>query len=271
MIVGAPIGGFLSNILGYGGVAIAAGCLGAAMVPLNHMFLPNTRAAPSTASSSTKSSGLSMHRVINVLTEYPRVRDMMIFQLLLGLAFGVYHSMFSLMASDRFSLKASDLGMLQSLGGMLGAFVNVVLMRWLTDHFSETKLLNGSATLLGVSLYLYTFATTWEHLVALCVPMALGSTIMYTLMTAELTKMVPKEEGTVIGLTHANRSLAGVVSPSIGGLLFAQFGFSSIGHFGATMVSMAIAVKIALGNMSAATAGNKARLSPRAESSVEMQ
>jgi len=240
MIVGAPLGGFLSRSLGYSAVATVGGLILACMAPINWACLTNTRVASSNEGKDSK--GLSMSRVFGLLREGRNVREMMIFQLLLGLAFAVYHSMFSVTAAERFGMRAEDLGLLHSFSGILSVLINTFVVGWVTQRFSQFVVLTSCALTLSASMLASTQATTGTHVLALVVPMSLASAIMYTVMTAALTKMVADADtGTVIGLTHASRSLCGILSPTLGGYLYTTYGAASVGYFGGAVAALALA------------------------------
>ena len=57
--------------------------------------------------------------------------------------------------------------------------------------------------------------------------------IMNVVVTSSLTKSVTSSDtGAILGINMATNSLVRTVAPTVGGLLFANYGFSSFGFFG---------------------------------------
>jgi MFS family permease len=68
-----------------------------------------------------------------------------------------------------------------------------------------------------------------RFIIAVSVPQTIASTAFYTLSSSLMTKCVSeKEQGTVVSLSHATRSLTQVLAPLLGGYLMQHYRFSGV-------------------------------------------
>ena len=83
-------------------------------------------------------------------------------------------------------------------------------------------------------------------LILVSIPMVMSGSLLNTISNSVLTKQVPETStGTSLGLSMATHSLIRTVSPTLGGYLYAWFGYASFGMLGFIMNgTMAVAVYI---------------------------
>ena len=67
--------------------------------------------------------------------------------------------------------------------------------------------------------------------------------VMNVVVTSSLTKAVTSSDtGAILGINMATNSLVRTMAPTVGGLLFANYGFSSFGYFGLGTTSLVLAL-----------------------------
>ena len=87
----------------------------------------------------------------------------------------------------------------------------------------------------------YTQVDSATHVMLIVAVMAVPSTSMYTTLTSMLTKAASADNtATVIGLGHAARSAVGIVGPSIGGYVLANYGTKGVGCSCAVVLASAL-------------------------------
>ena len=243
MIVGASAGGVLSETIGYSGVAMLSFALSAAMLPLNAAILPRSKAAAaSEGETETKSSGLNLGEIVK-LFRIPSARGLIAFLLIVAFGFGIHHTTMASALPERFGLEAKDMGFMSSYAGVLSIVINSFVVGWATRRFDAVAILTFASVSLALGFAAYSQAATVVALYVLMIPLSLGSTLMYTLSTSVLTTVVPEEDtGTVIGVSHATRSLVGIVAPTAGGFIYASYGFQAIGLAAASLAIVGMVV-----------------------------
>eukprot|EP00051_Salpingoeca_urceolata_P016157 m.213269 g.213269 ORF g.213269 m.213269 type:complete len:413 (+) comp18603_c1_seq1:240-1478(+) len=242
MVIGGPLGGFLGQAIGYSATAVAISLLLAGMVAVNWAVLPGGRAGlvADRKEKPKESGGLGLRHIRDIL-RIPAIRDIVVFQLCLGIGYSVYTSFSSVVAKESFGMSAQETGNLSGIAAVIGVLTNVFAVGLITKSLGDLKSLQTACILLCGSFATYAVASTQSQLYALLVPMAIGSTLVYTLNTSVISKLVqPEDSATAIGFGHATRSLCGIVGPTIGGWLYQQHGISGIGGFAASSVLVAL-------------------------------
>ncbi|KAK6187074.1 hypothetical protein SNE40_006322 [Patella caerulea] len=153
-----------------------------------------------------------------------------------GLPIGIFQSMFSRVALDAFHLAADQNGYLMSYIGVMSMIVQGVGVGILTKKFSENSILKASTMILVFSYSLLSFVSNVWQLCLVCLPLVIGLTTQNVVITSALTRTVSEADtGAMIGLNMAVNSLVRTVSPTIGGYMFAAYGFPSFGYFGSVV------------------------------------
>jgi len=173
---------------------------------------------------------------------HPVLRNIILLKLTAGMGAAVFHSSFSLAASDRFKLNPKDMGFLMSYIGGLVVLVNGFWIGLVTKRFSEKVIVKTSLLSLTICYLCLSVTNSYWQILILLIPICISSTSMYTITQSIMTKSVSKDEtGTVLGLDHATRTFCGVLSPILGGYILQYFGYSFICLFGAFTVLISIA------------------------------
>mmetsp|Transcript_34657 Transcript_34657/g.81237 ORF Transcript_34657/g.81237 Transcript_34657/m.81237 type:complete len:413 (+) Transcript_34657:56-1294(+) len=241
MALGPMLGGLLSDVIGYHGVAWLAGALMFVPFLANMYSLPAHRPGMEKAKGEGEKGGLQVAECLKVL-KIPTCRNLTVFMLMTGLAGQIYHSTFSMAGPSFFKLTAKDLGMFQTMSGVIGLISNTFVVGALEKALSQRSIITLGASILVCTFTAYSFATSFEHLLVIGFVSAFPSMAMYTTVTSMVTRGTPREvSATVIGLGHAARSLCGIVAPTIGGYLYKDQGVPGVGFTcAAIMVAAAV-------------------------------
>lgn len=246
MIVGPTLGGILSQqSLYYAASAATIGSI--ASIVLVTLFLDDTTPSssssksgsdadpksPSGASSSTITGAQSPAAASSSLSILSDQRLVLIFavKILFGLSHALFHSVFSLVAADRFGLDAKGTGFLLSFVGGVGMLVNGFMITPAQKLLTEKSLLVSMAVGLVLTFLGFAFASSAVHMYAIAVPMVIFSSIFNVVTSAALTRLVPVGlRGTVNAWDMGLGSAVRMVSPTIGAYMLASsYGFESIG------------------------------------------
>lgn len=193
MICGPLVGGVLSEVIGYHGVAFLAGGLMFIPLMINSYSLPAQRPGMELKSEEkSKGKGLQLTEVFKVLA-IPLCRNLTIFMLFTGLAGSVYNSTFSMAAPKFFKLSATELGMVQTTTALTGVLANTFAVGWIEQKFTQRVVITLASLMMACTFGIYTMATSLEHLEILAFLAAWPSTALYTTVTSMLTRGAPRE------------------------------------------------------------------------------
>uniref|UniRef100_A0A663EWI0 Solute carrier family 22 member 18 n=1 Tax=Aquila chrysaetos chrysaetos TaxID=223781 RepID=A0A663EWI0_AQUCH len=139
--------------------------------------------------------------------------------------------MFSVISMDFFGLEAVESGYLMSYFGVLQMVVQGLVTGKLTNHCTERTLLRLSVFIFaGVGLGMARMRTVWHYCI-IAMPMVFAFGTLGTITDSILTKAVPSSDtGTMLGICASVQPLTQTVGPTIGGVLYKQFGVSSFGY-----------------------------------------
>ncbi|XP_029895684.1 solute carrier family 22 member 18 isoform X3 [Aquila chrysaetos chrysaetos] len=144
---------------------------------------------------------------------------------------GLFLIMFSVISMDFFGLEAVESGYLMSYFGVLQMVVQGLVTGKLTNHCTERTLLRLSVFIFaGVGLGMARMRTVWHYCI-IAMPMVFAFGTLGTITDSILTKAVPSSDtGTMLGICASVQPLTQTVGPTIGGVLYKQFGVSSFGY-----------------------------------------
>uniref|UniRef100_A0A8C8E7S0 Solute carrier family 22 member 18 n=1 Tax=Otus sunia TaxID=257818 RepID=A0A8C8E7S0_9STRI len=149
----------------------------------------------------------------------------------LTLPLGLFLIMFSIISMDFFGLEAVESGYLMSYFGVLQMVVQGLVIGRLTNNCTERTLLRLSVFVFaGVGLGMALMRTVWHYCI-IAVPLVFAFSMLGTITDSILTKAVPSSDtGTMLGICASVQPLTRTVGPTIGGVLYKQFGVSSFGY-----------------------------------------
>ena len=231
MVLGSPLGGWLSARAGYHFAAGVAAALTVAVIALDVVLLPAPSAAATAktgakkAGAKKKDGGLDLEKIGTTL-RVPAVRDLVLFSVMAGLGVSMFRAMFSLFAADQFHMTAEDLGYYMSFSGQVGVVANAFLVDPVVAHLGDFWSLVAAAGCASVGYACYGFAQTYSQLLAVTAPTSTCNALLYVFTGALMTKVVPEAvSGTAISLSHSSRALNSIVAPVMGGYVYTHFGF----------------------------------------------
>ncbi|NWV36064.1 S22AI protein, partial [Grantiella picta] len=253
IISGSVLGGFLSTK-----VSIYAptyvGLVGSLINILIAVVWIPSQTKPKSGHHETEHSNLFSIREILRLMKFPGVMEVFIVKVFAGLPIGLFMIMFSIISMDFFGLEAVESGYLMSYFGVLQMFVQGLVVGKLAHHCTEMTLLRLSVFVFaGVGLGMALMRTVWHYCI-IAVPLVFAFSMLATITDSILTKAVPSSDtGAMLGICASVQPLTRTVGPTIGGVLYKQFGVSSFGYL-QLMVNLGLFVyllksKISLGEM----------------------
>ncbi|KFV09162.1 Solute carrier family 22 member 18, partial [Pterocles gutturalis] len=223
VIIGSTLGGVLSTRLGADGLRVSS-------------FLPLTcinRVLINMSSSVGTSQSGSMFSIREILRlmKFPGVMEIFIVKVFSGLPLGLFLIMFSVISMDFFGLEAVEAGYLMSYFGVLQMVVQGLVIGRLTKYCTERTLLRLCVFVFaGVGLGMALMRTVWHYCIV-AVPLIFAFSMLGTITDSILTKAVPSSDtGTMLGICASVQPLTRTVGPTIGGVLYKQFGVSSFGY-----------------------------------------
>jgi MFS family permease len=241
MVIGPAAGGILSNDGNYALVSYVASLLSVVSAVLIYFFLDDASSSSSSTSSSASASAsapaaqakapVALRDYLEVFSN-AAVSRLLAVKLLFGLSSALFHSVFSLVAAERFGLDAKGTGYVISYVGFLGAVTNGLLIEPSRRYASsERALLLATGGALAASFAAFSVTTSATELYVLCVPLVIASGIFQTVSSAQLTTLVPRElAGSANAVDMGIGSGVRMVSPLVSaGLLGSSFGFPSVG------------------------------------------
>ncbi|XP_031968298.1 solute carrier family 22 member 18 isoform X2 [Corvus moneduloides] len=222
IIAGSALGGVLSTKLGIYSPAYV-GLVGSLINTLIAMVWIPSQTKPKSdhhvPENRTSGSLFSIREILRLM-KFPGVMEVFIVKVFAGLPIGLFMIMFSIISMDFFGLEAVESGYLMSYFGVL----QMALMR-----------------------------TVWHYCI-IAVPLVFAFSMLATITDSILTKAVPSSDtGAMLGICASVQPLTRTVGPTIGGVLYKQFGVSSFGYL-QLMVNLGLFVyllrsKIPLGEM----------------------
>ena len=166
------------------------------------------------------------------LLKNPPVRTLIIFSTLLSLGISAYRAMNALVLEELYSITPAQLGQLMSFSALIALFTNILLVPLLSPRLGDFPLTFLSSS--ALSLTYLTFSHPWNFSLFLffLVPNAIASTLLYTTSGAILSKIVKKKQlGVSLSLSHASRSLTGMISPVVGGYIIKSYQSAGLAYF----------------------------------------
>jgi MFS family permease len=228
MVVGPGIGGWVTDVTGSlsivaafasaGSLATAAACWVA--LPEAQPAATSSTSSSSAAAPSSPSSALSLSSYLSGFLN-PRVFPVIAVKVAFSLAMAIFHTSLT-MSGSGFTFTPTDLGVLMSFVGGVGAVANVVLpvpvAIWRARPGSTTAgLLSVLAALLtGLFVVTSLVCRTPTHLFVLCVPLVFCTSAFSTVSSALFANAIPASlRGTASALDMAMGSGMRIVAPLV--------------------------------------------------------
>ncbi|NWX50332.1 S22AI protein, partial [Steatornis caripensis] len=230
IIIGSALGGVLSTKFGIF-VPAYVGLVGNLINTIIAMVWIPLQSKPKSDHHVMEHSNVFSIREILHLMKFPGVMEVFIVKVFAGLPIGLFLIMFSIISMDFFGLEAVESGYLMSYFGVLQMVVQGLVVGKLTNRCTERTLLRLSVFVFaGVGLGMALMRTVWHYCI-IAVPLVFAFSMLGTITDSILTKAVPSSAtGTMLGICASVQPLTRTVGPTIGGVLYKQFGVSSFGY-----------------------------------------
>jgi len=249
MITGPAIGGVVTRSWSPQVGALLACTISALCLAIVYFFIPtSTKISPRDKTNSSqllekeKQSSPSLMLFLRFLGQ-PQIAILLLLRFVSGVPLGVFQSMFSVASVETFGIDASQSGFVLSYVGLLSLAMQGFGVGFMTRRFADTTLLwIGLFTLVPYYLGLV-IITEFKQIYAVIPFVVFAMAIMNVVVTSALTKSVTEEHtGSILGINMAVNSLVRTMSPTLGGFLFANYGFSSFGWLGLISCPMIVII-----------------------------
>uniref|UniRef100_A0A8V0ZY47 Organic cation transporter-like protein 2 n=1 Tax=Gallus gallus TaxID=9031 RepID=A0A8V0ZY47_CHICK len=196
IIIGSALGGVISTKFGIF-VPMYFGLVGSLInTVLSVVWIPSPSKPKSEHRKTEHSSVFNIREILRVL-KFPGVMEIFLVKVLSGFPIGLFLIMFSIISIEFFGLEAVESGYLMSYFGVL----QMALMR-----------------------------TVWHYCI-IVVPLVFAFNVLGTITDSILTKAVPSTDtGAMLGICASVQPLTRTVGPTLGVILYKQFGVSSFGY-----------------------------------------
>ncbi|HAU35740.1 MAG TPA: MFS transporter [Lysinibacillus sp.] len=212
-IISPGIGGFLAE---YGTRVpfYAAGVLGLIAAIFSLVLLKEPTRAGDKEDTPTSILG-SAKRVFSPLYFIPFI---LIFVLSFGLA--AFESLFSLFVDHKFAFTPSDIAIIITGSGIVGALAQLLLFDWLTKKMGEINVIRYSLILSAVLTFAMTIVNHYFAILFVTFFIFVGFDLIRPAVTSYLSKIAGNEQGFVGGMNSMFTSLGNIFGPILGGILF---------------------------------------------------
>ncbi len=144
------------------------------------------------------------------------------FSLIFISSFGLasFESFFSLFVDKKFNFTPSDIAIAITGGGIMGAIVQLLLFDRLTRKIGEINVTRYSLIFSVILVFLVTVVNGYLSIMLVSFFAFVGFDLIRPALTTYLSKIAGDDQGFVGGLNSMFTSLANVIGPIIGGLLY---------------------------------------------------
>ncbi len=227
-IFGPPIGGFLKSMSGTGSVEYVgwfSAILSSINLILAFVFLKES------LQQKQKDKAYSFKPIANLLIEFkkPVIRELILFNFIFIVAFAMMQISSTIFWAEKFGFNEKQIGWVFMYIGVLSAIIQGGLVGKLNKYFGEKQLLTYGTIFMVIGLGTLPFTPVdifWLQLVSLFF-IALANGFISPAILALLSKNTPThQQGQVLGSNQSFGSLARVIGPALGGLLYSlDWGF----------------------------------------------
>jgi len=235
-IIGPGIGGLL---VGFGTRApfFAASILAAVAVVISLIFLKEPER---TIGGNVNETSSNMKRGFGKLfLPLYFIPLLLIFLSTFGLA--SFESLFSLFVDQKFSFTPTDIAIIVTGGGLVGAVAQVLLFDPITRRIGEIALVRYCFILSALLVFLMTIVNTYLTVLITSCIVFVGFDLIRPAITSYLSKIAGDEQGFVGGMNSMFTSLGNIIGPIIGGILF-DFNLNYPYYFATFVLGIAIII-----------------------------
>jgi len=236
MVLGSPLGGEMAAFIGFWNVARVSAGISTAILVFDAFFLPEF--VPGAENESKKGDGetdgslWSQIKTFFSITYERKVSRLLLLIFPVSVGIGAFRSMFALIGPENFDLEPADLGKFISFAAFVGFLTNVFVLKPFVESVGEGNAISIATCSLMVLYIAYGHISSSAGLIAVTIPSTMASTVLYTLSSSLMSLAVAEGHvGTAISLSHASRSLVGIVAPIVGGVIYKDYHFKGLTLF----------------------------------------
>lgn len=233
-IFGPPVGGFLKEHFGMDAVGYTAMTLSLVNLVLIWILLPESlKEKDGTRPLEFKPISNAVRGIRN-----ERFRDLFLTSFVYITAFSMMQVTVALLWEQHYALNDAQIGYMFAFIGLSSAIVQGTMVGWLTRTFGEPRLMVIGAVLMSIGLFVIPYVPQ-EYFVPLAflplLMLAFANGCMMPSISSLLShSATDKEQGQVLGTNQSFGSLARIVGPTVGGMLYGWH------HTGPYMISAAL-------------------------------
>jgi len=154
----------------------------------------------------------------------PSMKLLLTVYFLVFFAFNLFYVAFPVYAATGIHWSLQEIGVYFAAMGLMMALVQGPVLKRLSQHWSEQKLVLGGSALLAVSFPFFTSSSA-AMIYSGTALLAVGNGIMWPSLLAILSRMTERSvQGTVQGFASSAGAVASIAGLLLGGLLYASFG-----------------------------------------------
>jgi MFS family permease len=177
----------------------------------------------------------------------PGIRRVLLISFLSILAFSALESTFALIAADAFRLDQAHVGYVFAYIGVLAVVIQGGLIGPLTRRFGERRLLVVGLVMQAAAFVLLPFAGTLGGLLAVLVPLSVGSGLTSPSLSALLSRMAhADDQGGTLGIGESASALGRIIGPESGTFTYAHVGHAFPYVAGGALMAVAAGVAVSL-------------------------
>ena len=241
-IIGPSVGGLLATV-SYSTPFLVAAVIILLNIAWGFFFLPESLSKEHRVTSMRLRDLNPLKQLGNVFT-MANLRWLLLAGFFYSFPFAMLQSNLTILLKDSLGWSATDAGIIASVVGVVDILVQGVLVGKLLPIFGEVKLGIGSLVLVAISyMLLGSIALLASPLLLIAgVILFAGSGGLVENALRGLTSRLagPRQQGLVGGASQSMQSLAMILGPLFGGLLYTQFGHATPYGSGALIIALAI-------------------------------
>lgn len=216
-IFGPAIGGILT-LYGYSVPAYAAAGLSVLNLVWASWRLPESAHVPD--SHAPLSHPLQVRRLRRVAA-VPQAIAVLLLLFVTTFSFANMETTFALLGQHRFDFRPDQIGRLFTYMGLIAAVVQGGLISRLVKRFGEPRLIAFGAVSMAAGLLWTPYAAGLGALLVALAGLSAGQGLMHPSLTSLLSRSAhPAEQGAVLGVAQSLSSLARILGPVWGGVLY---------------------------------------------------
>lgn len=131
-----------------------------------------------------------------------------------------FESLFSLFADRKFGFTPTDIAIMITGGGVLGAIFQVGLFGYLIKWLGEIKLIRYCLIFSTALVFSMTLVREYYAILLVTVTVFIGFDLMRPAVTNYLSRIAGNEQGFAAGMNSMFTSIGNVLGPVVGGVLF---------------------------------------------------